>query len=324
VKRAPSHARGLPAWERLVFALVFVLMAGFVVVVTVSAARSDRSARPIAGSGAGAAHPDKPGGGGVQPVTDQGSSPNVDASSAVTDTSLDRRLAAVLRPVLRRDSGHFAVGVIDVSTGAEAVYDAHRHFRAASLVKADILAALLLRDQNADASLTDHEAALAVPMIEDSNDGATAGLWGLAGGGSGIAAANTSLLLSHTVLGSAGSSGMTRTTVLDQLQLLADLATASSPLTSASRDYELGLMEEVQADQRWGVSAAASAGTSYAIKDGWLPDPTLWVVNSIGVVEHDGQQLLLAVLSSGQPSEAAGIAAIQAAAAAAAVVIAGR
>jgi hypothetical protein len=318
LKRAPSHARGLPAWERLVFALVFVLMAGFVVVVTVSAAKSGRSS---GGGDAAAGHPDRPGGGSVQPVVDP-ATPNAIASGPA-DTSLDRRLAAVLRPVLRHDAGHFAVGVLDVTTGAEAVYDAHRHFRAGSLVKADILAALLLRDQRAGTSLTNHEAELAVPMIEDSSDDATGSLWGLAGGGPGIAAANVSLLLSHTAMGSAGSWDLTRTTVVDQLQLLTDLATTGSPLTAASRDYELGLMEDVQADQRWGVSAAASTGTSYAIKDGWLADPTGWVVNSIGVVEHDGQQLLLAVLSSDQPSQALGIAAVQAAAACAAAVVTG-
>jgi hypothetical protein len=94
-------------------------------------------------------------------------------------------------------------------------------------------------------------------------------------------------------------------------------------LTAASQDYELGLMENVQAGQRWGVSAAATRGTSYALKDGWLPDPDLWVLNSIGVVEHGRQQLLIAVLSKGQPTEAAGIAADSAAAAIAARVVTG-
>jgi hypothetical protein len=85
-------------------------------------------------------------------------------------------------------------------------------------------------------------------------------------------------------------------------------------------------MRDTDPGERWGISAAASPGTSYAVKDGWLPDGSAgagasWVINSVGVVEHDHQHLLLAVLSAGQPTEAAGIAAVQAAAAAAAACI---
>ena len=47
----------------------------------------------------------------------------------------------------------------------------------------------------------------------------------------------------------------------------------------------------------------------------------LWVINSIGVISHHGHRLLLAVLSSGQPSQLAGIRQAQAAATAAAAAI---
>ncbi len=107
----------------------------------------------------------------------------------------------------------------------------------------------------------------------------------------------------------------------DQLQLLTDLSAGSSPLDAASREFELGLMANVQASQRWGVPAAASPGTGYAVKDGLLPDPRLWVVNSIGIVQRDGQELLIAVLSDGNPDAAAGIERAQLAAVTAARVI---
>jgi altronate dehydratase len=57
------------------------------------------------------------------------------------------------------------------------------------------------------------------------------------------------------------------------------------------------------------------------VKNGWLPDGSqggLWVINSIGVLRHDGQRLLVAVLSSAEPTEAVGISQVQAAARAAA------
>ncbi len=57
-----------------------------------------------------------------------------------------------------------------------------------------------------------------------------------------------------------------------------------------------------------GVSAAAE-GTSWALKNGWLPRSTtgLWVVNSIGRVTVDGADRLVAVLSDGTASLAEGI-----------------
>jgi hypothetical protein len=317
VKRAPFHAGKLPVWERLVFALVFAVMAALVIGITLSATKLGNyttagRAKPVAGRAET---------GKVQAVVAGGSATR--GASPVTGrrASLDRRLAAALAPVLRTVTGHLAIGIIDTTTGAEAVYGGQRHFAAASIVKADILAVLLLQAQRQGSPLSDATAQLAVPMIENSADADASDLWNLAGAASGMAAANVTLGLSHTRMGQAGYWGLTSTTVVDQLRLLTDLTSARSPLTAASRDYELGLMENVEGDQQWGVSAAASPGTTFAIKDGWVPDPTLWVMNSIGVVRRDGQRLLIAVLCSGQPTEADGIAADEAAALAAARMI---
>jgi hypothetical protein len=322
VRRAPAHAGRLRAWERLAFALVFALMAVFVVAVTMSAAGSAKArlasqAHPPASIATGHVRPVQ-----VGPGTAEPDSSGAQSGTGVTAAALDRLLATAMRPVIRHDAGHIAVGVVDVSTGARAVYDGRRHFAAGSIEKADILASLLLDHQRAGTPLTTQEAALAGPMIENSDDDdAAADLWSLAGGHAGVAAASITLGLSHTILGPSLAWGLTRTTVTDQLRLLADLTASSSPLSAASRDYELGLMDNVQESQNWGVSAAASPGTGYAIKDAWLPDPDLWVINSIGVVDYDGQQLLIAALSDDQPTQADGIAAVSAAAATAAKVI---
>jgi hypothetical protein len=317
VKRAPSHAGRLPVWERLVFALALAVMVAFVVAVTVSATRLGSHAGP--GTARTAARPLA---GRIQAIVAGGATgQRAKKAAGSRRAQLDRRLAAALAPVLRGRPGRLAVGVIDTTTKAEAVYGASRHFHTASIVKADILAALLLRSQQQGTQLTDAESQLAVPMIENSDDADATDLWNLIGGGSAVAAANVTLGLSHTIMGPTGYWGLTSTTVVDQLRLLTDLTSDDSPLSVASRDYELGLMQNVQPGQQWGVSAAASPGTTYAIKDGWLPDPALWVVNSIGVVHHDGQRLLVVVLSNGQPTEADGIAADAAAAIAAARVI---
>ena len=85
-------------------------------------------------------------------------------------------------------------------------------------------------------------------------------------------------------------------------------------------------MRHVESEEAWGVTAAATPGTSPALKTGLLPDPQLLVVNSIGVIHHGGHLLLEAILSDGQPTQAIGVAQENALAVAAAdeIVVAGK
>jgi beta-lactamase class A len=231
-------------------------------------------------------------------------------------------VAAALARRLRHHTGRLAVGVTDLSTGVTATYHPRQAFHTASIVKAGILATLLLQRQRQHAALGPGDQALATAMIENSDNNAASGLWATIGGAPGLAATGQALRLRHTVPGPAGWWGLTATTVTDQLRLLSALATPRSPLAAASRHYELALMRNVTAGQNWGVTAAGPR-TRPAVKNGWMPDGPagLWVINSIGVINHCGQRLLLAVLSSGQPSELAGIRQAQAAARAAAAAI---
>ncbi len=217
-----------------------------------------------------------------------------------------------------------AVGVADLSTGVTATYHQRQAFHTASIVKADILATLLLQLPHQHAGLSLDEQELATAMIEDSDNGAATALWNVIGATPGLAAGDQALRLRHTVPGQDGWWGLTATTVTDQLRLLSALTSRHSPLTAASRRYELNLMHNVETGQNWGVTAAASRGTQPAVKNGWMPDGAegLWDINSIGVISHHGQRLLVAVLSSGQPSQQAGISQVQAAAKAAAAAIA--
>ncbi len=72
-------------------------------------------------------------------------------------------------------------------------------------------------------------------------------------------------------------------------------------------------MENVTADQAWGVSGGVPAGVTVALKSGWLPlddENTDWQVNSVGWISGDCRDYLLAVLSTGNPAELYGIATI--------------
>jgi hypothetical protein len=225
-----------------------------------------------------------------------------------------------LAPVLRGHPGSLAVGVIDERTGAMATYHGSWPFATASIIKADILAVLLIQHQQIGTALSSAERRLATAMIEDSNNNAATALWDAVEGGPGLEAGNAVLGLRHTWPSLTGAWGLTTATVTDQLRLLTDLTSARSPLDAASRAYELSLMRHVAAGQNWGVTSAADPGSRPAVKNGWLPVSSGWVINSIGIAAHAGHQLLIAVLSTGAPAENDGISQVQAAARAAAAI----
>ena len=327
MRRAPAHAGRLRRPERFAFALVLVLMAAFVVGLAVAASGS--GGRSIAGPAAAGSRTVTAGATGAptaQPAGRagaQGAPDGTGSAATAPSAALDARLAEALRLVTAGARGHVSVGIIDQSTGAEAVYHAGTRYHGAGIVTADILAALLYQQQAARTAMTAQDADLATRMIENGDNAAAAALWTAIGGGSGLAAANRALLLAHTGTGRAGSWAATRTTVSDQLQLLGDLTSGRSPLAAAARDYELGLLSAAPAGQRWGVPAAAVSRSGFAVSDGVLSDHRLWGVNSVGVIQRNGQDLLIAVLSGGSPTKAAGMSLVRAAALAAAQVITG-
>ena len=84
----------------------------------------------------------------------------------------------------------------------------------------------------------------------------------------------------------------------------------SQLLTPAQQNYALGLMENVTPSQKWGVSGGVPATVTVALKNGWLPLNTAqtdWQVNSVGWVSGLGRDYLIAVLSTGNPTEQYGI-----------------
>ncbi|MFD5475707.1 serine hydrolase [Streptomyces sp. NPDC127105] len=198
--------------------------------------------------------------------------------------------------------------------GQDAPYDT------ASIIKVDILAALLLQAQDAGRHLTAQERGLAEPMIRKSDNTAANALWREIGRAPGLQAANKRLGLTSTKGGPGGRWGLTRTTASDQIRLLLsvfDSAGASgtgSPLNKESRTYIRSLMNRVASEQAWGVSAAS--GAEFALKNGWLQRTTsgLWDVNSVGRITVGGHHYLVAVLSDGSASMSDGVALVERAA----------
>ena len=202
----------------------------------------------------------------------------------------------------------FAVSVVDRDTGQRYDYRGDRSYETASIIKVELLAALLLQAQDQGRTLTARERTRVDKMIKASDNDAAVEVYAAIGGVQGLSEACDRLGLRDTDPRS--SSGHTRTTAKDQTRLLDALAAADSPLNEESRKLILRLMSSVNADQNWGVSAAAMPGEQTALKNGWLARSTeggRWIVNSTGRVTGEDTDVSLAVLSHGHSSQKAGI-----------------
>ncbi|MFF9407738.1 hypothetical protein ACF1B0_19755 [Streptomyces anandii] len=246
-----------------------------------------------------------------------------------TETAADRTAlpAAAMRSVTVAEGAAVSVAVRDLGSGHSAVYGTGR-FDTASIVKVDILAALLLQAQDAERRLTAREKTYAAAMIENSDNDSASALWRAIGRAGGLDAANRRLGLTDTTGGEGTLWGLTQTTAVDQLTLLRQVfgygsgSHGSSGLSAASRAYVQGLMGRIAEGQRWGVSAAAD-GSAWALKNGWLARSTtgLWDVNSIGRVTSGDTGYLVAALSNGSATKDEGVALVEAAARAAVTAI---
>ena len=225
--------------------------------------------------------------------------------------SLATKLSKDIADAIRGRSGYVAIRVEDVRTGVECRYNEGHRSHSASVVKATILAALLYWRQHTRTSLTSTEKHDATLMIEYSDNNAATYLWNDVGHtrlNQFIKAAT----MTETELNSDGYWGLSEITARDELQLMRLLTEHNSVLTDSSRAYELNLMNHVVSYERWGIPAGAPSGLTVYVKNGWLNDPVLWVINSIGAIEGHGRNYTMASLTYNNPSEQYGINTVQA------------
>ncbi|OPG05682.1 hypothetical protein B1R27_20370 [Streptomyces sp. GKU 895] len=233
---------------------------------------------------------------------------------AVPTVDHDALLADAMDAVTVPDDADVSVAVLDLDSGDSATYG-DAAFDTASIVKVDILATLLLQAQDEDRSLTAAEKSYATTMIENSDNASASALWRIIGRAAGLDAANKRFGLTDTEGGDGMLWGLTQTTAADQLTLLQQVFGDDSKLSGASRKYLRGLMGQIATGQHWGVSAAAD-GSSWALKNGWLPRSAtgLWDINSIGrVTAADGNDYLVVALSDGNATKEKGISLVESA-----------
>ena len=228
-----------------------------------------------------------------------------------------------LLSLLGRRQGTITAAVYDRRTNRLWVYRPGVREYTASIVKVEILGTALAQAQARNEPLPTAEAALAVPMIEASDNTSATDLLADVGGAPAVLRFDDSAGLTSTSPSALAvipgtdwpGWGLTTTTARDQVMLVRRFAFPNPVLTDASRSYGLNLMEHVADGQNWGVSAGVAPGATIALKNGWIPyfpqplryDSTGALVNSIGWIHGHGRDYVIAVLTSNDPSEGYGI-----------------
>ncbi|WP_173098658.1 serine hydrolase [Actinomadura verrucosospora] len=224
------------------------------------------------------------------------------------------RLRGNVLTYLRGRPGRAGVMATDLRSGVTFGVNETSQFVTASVIKVDILAALLLQHQRQGVAMTGGERALADRMIRQSDNEAADALYADIGRDAGLQSANAALGLDHTEPYPV-SWGSSWTSPADQVRLIRTLtAGGRGPLTPANRRYVLRLMGSVTPEQAWGVSAAARPGERVALKNGWVPlryEGNGWAVNSIGRITGRGHDFLVAVFSGDSPTMKAGVTTVE-------------
>ncbi|SOD75176.1 beta-lactamase class A [Jatrophihabitans sp. GAS493] len=234
--------------------------------------------------------------------------PNLQALTQAAKLNAGQSVKAVMA---KHPGIDVSVAALNLSTGASFRYGSTSGMVEGSIVKLDILLSGLADEDG----LSSYQRSNAVPMIENSDNGAADSLFRSIGGNATMNAANKRFGLTSTDLDGSGQWGLSTTSAADQILLLKQLTGASSVLSAKEKSYALGLMSDVEKDQRWGVGAAADKGSSFVNKNGWLNvdnDGGLWLTNSNGIITVDGQKVLLSVLTQHNRSFGAGVSLVEA------------
>jgi beta-lactamase class A len=232
--------------------------------------------------------------------------------SSSAHPGLAARIARDIQAARRGRVSAVAVGVDDPGMRLTCWLSPSAHFDSASVVKATILGALLRKALDQHRFLTGSEVSLARAMITRSDNNAASALWARVGRTSLQRFLNLARM-SQTILGPGGVWGLTQITAHDEILLLRVLLYPNAVLDTASRNYELGLMAQVIASQRWGVPAGAPTSLTVHVKNGWLPRATHgWRIHSIGGFTGHGRSYSIVVLTQDNPTMAYGIVTIEA------------
>jgi beta-lactamase class A len=171
-------------------------------------------------------------------------------------------------------------------------YHLHRTVRitTASVIKAQVLGAVLLRAQGEGRGLDGWERHRVHPMIEYSlNDPYVSDLYEEVGGVAGMNSFDRRMGATHTT--NTLEYGATVTTALDRTRIALKMLHGGGPLHRAARRTAWHYMAHVVTPtQRWGITAGVPADWRVALKNGFYPIPGIarWRVGSTGFARSPG------------------------------------
>lgn len=173
--------------------------------------------------------------------------------------------------------------------------------QSASMAKVMIVLMALRKARQDGGTLSIENRALATKAIENSNNDAADALWAYAGGPDAYAKLAKDLGMANTKRDpSKDFWSWTWTTPLDQRLLLEKIMSGSPAIDNDDRGWLWGLMDAVQADQRWGVGVPSAPDVNVEMKNGWVlfsSSDKQWAVNSIGHVQGRTRDYVLTIMS---------------------------
>jgi hypothetical protein len=197
----------------------------------------------------------------------------------------------------------------DVRDGCS--FHLHRNLRitTASIVKAQVLGAVLLKAQSEHRPLDRRERHDIHPMIRWSyNDPYVPDLYDDVGGVAGMNRFDRRMHAFHTV--NTDEFGATVTTSGDRTNIVRRMLFGGGPMRRAYRDVAWGYMSDVTPTQRWGITAGMRQGWRVALKNGFYPIPGHdWRVGSTGFLRapHERSGYAITVMTDDDVTQVAGI-----------------
>jgi beta-lactamase class A len=185
----------------------------------------------------------------------------------------------------------------DVRDGCD--FSLHRRMRitTASVVKAQVLGAVLLKAQSEHRDLDKRERHDIHPMIRWSfNDPYVPDLYDDVGGVAGMDRFDRRMHAFHTV--NTLEYGATITTAGDRTNIIRRMLYGGGPMRSAYRNIAWHYMSNVTPTQRWGITAGMRRGWQVALKNGFYPiSDRGWRVGSTGFLRapnaHNGYAITI-------------------------------
>jgi hypothetical protein len=234
-------------------------------------------------------------GAGAQDHADRGSAAR---EGALAGVNWNKRVRAA-RKAARSRAGHVAFALR--GGGVKRSFEGDDRFSSASVVKAMLLVAYLRR--YSDRKLSDSERERLRIMIKRSDNDAATEVRDIVGNGALEQLADRAGFDCFAT--SATSWGSTQICARDMVLFMKEIERL---LPARHRGFAMTLLKRIVRKQRWGIPEAIGKAWTPFYKGGWHDDaPNNWRVHQIALLRGPaGEEVGIAVLSSGQPSKGYG------------------